>query len=182
MKRSSFSALVVAGLVGSMSLAASATGPSTTTGTQTITANVLASCTVTQSGQLNFPQYLPAGVPANSTDADFAFTGGVTNAVMQCTANTGFDVSVPGTLHRQMHGLAHPAATLDYTYNVLGSFSPVGSSPNQHCPMNGTTNHAIGTSDSLASPVQISFGGCIAHALWPTPDIYTDTFTFTVTF
>jgi spore coat protein U-like protein len=186
MKRKLFPALVVAGLVASMSLAASATPgppPGTTTSAQTITATVLASCTVTQNGQLNFPEYKPAGNPAHSLTADIAHTydAGSADAIMQCTANTPFNVSVPST-HSLMHGTAHPAATLAYTYNVLGTFSPVGSPPNVHCPVNNTTNNAGGTTDPSANPVQIEFAGCIEHGLWPTPDIYTDTFTFTVTF
>ena len=177
-------ALVVSVMVGSMSIPSlAAPVTQTITSTETLNAIVVASCHVTSNGFLQFGEYKPAGVPANSTDADFtnSFMAGSTAAVMQCTANTPFDVSVNAT-HGTMHGTAHPAATLNYTYNVLGTFSPVGSSPNAHCPLNNTTNHAAGTTDPSATPVQIEFAGCIEHGLWPTPDLYTDSFSFTVTF
>jgi spore coat protein U-like protein len=183
MTRKVFPALVVAAMLGSMSMPALAVSPHSTSSSESLTATVVPSCHVTTNGFLNFGQYVPNGVPNNSTQADFtnSFLAGSSAAVMQCTANTPFDVSVPQT-HSLMHGTSHPASTLPYTYNVLGTFSPVGSSPNQHCPLNTNTNHAGGTTDSAANPVQIEFAGCVEHGLWPAPDAYTDTFTFTVMF
>jgi len=184
MKRILLPALVVAVIVGSMSQAFAAPGPSTTISSPTnITANVLATCTITSNGALNFPDYLPGGNPNNGLNADLAHTydAGSADAAMQCTANTPYSVTV-GSTSGTMTGVAH-GASLPYTYNVLGTFSTHSTGGGHFsCPGSPTPNLVSSTTDNAADPVTIEFAGCINPGLWPTPDHYTDTFTFTVSF
>lgn len=184
MKRTLLPAFVVAVLVGSMSLQALAAPLShTITSPANITANILATCTITANGALNFPDYIPGGMPANLQNADLAHTydAGSADAAMQCTANTPYTVSVTST-SGTMLGTAH-GGSLPYTYNVLGTFTthPTGGG-HFSCPVSPSPNTATGTTDNAADPVTIEFAGCINPGLWPTPDHYTDVFTFTVSF
>jgi len=184
MKRTFFPALVVAMLMGSASLQALANSmPHTITSPANITANVLATCTITSNGALNFPDYLPGGMPNNLQNADLAHTydAGSADATMQCTANTHYSVSV-GSTSGTMIGAAH-GGSLPYTYNVLGTFSthPTGGG-HFSCPVSPAPNTVSSTTDAAADPVTIEFAGCINPGLWPTPDHYTDMFTFTVSF
>jgi spore coat protein U-like protein len=184
MNRNPFSALVVAAFIASICLPAAASPPGhTLTSTEHLTATVVASCNITANGALNFPDYMPAGAPANSQNADLAHTydAGSADASMQCTANTTYHVTVAST-SGTMTGVAH-GGTLPYTYNVLGTFSthPTGGG-HFSCPVSPSPNIATGTTDAAADPVNIEFAGCINPGLWPTPDHYTDVFTFTVSF
>jgi spore coat protein U-like protein len=184
MVRKIIPAFVVAAMVGSMSHTAWASPRpgQTITSAASVTANVSASCTVTSNGALNFAEYKPAGVPLNSTSADIArsFDPGSADAMMQCTANTPYSVTV-GPTTRHMVGSAH-GGLLEYTYNVLGTFTLHRSGSNVTCPIPTAPNTASGTTDAAADAVNIEFEGCINPGKWPTPDTYTDTFAFTVSF